>query len=135
MVADRGVEPRSPDFQTGALPLSESAEFPRVDSNHDDELQRLASYRWTTGKWFTGEESNLEPPASEAGVLPIELPVIVKWVEAAESNRCLRRHRPACCHCTSFHMLMFVVMVGPTRFERATSWSRTRRSANLRYDP
>ena len=49
-VPGRGVEPRSLGLQPSALPLSEPGEwFPRVDSNHDAEIQSLASYHWTTG--------------------------------------------------------------------------------------
>jgi hypothetical protein len=50
-VPGRGVEPRSPGLQPGALPLSEpDAWFSCQDSNPDDEVQGLASDHWTTGE-------------------------------------------------------------------------------------
>ncbi len=96
MAPRRGIEPRPPGSKSGRhtccvtgigvregfdggrygvrthVPLSRNSVFKTDAISHSANLPKLA--RNTLGNWMPGQVSNLQPPDSESGVLPIELP-------------------------------------------------------------
>jgi hypothetical protein len=93
VVPGHGVEPRSPRFQRGALPLGEPdlVSLRGFEPRLREPKSRVLPL--DDREWFGEEDSDLQPPGSEPGVLPIELPPRV-WVDVTESNRYPRRHNP-----------------------------------------